>query len=88
MNEEGNANIEDLIEVVDVEEQDDDGNEISNTPFINPSQGDLLPSGIISARFVTLYHKESCYNWCSLCYSSFKTQEKLKTHVKDVHSDK
>ena len=47
MNEEGNANIEDLIEVVDVEEQDDDGNEISNTTFINPSQGDLLPSGII-----------------------------------------
>ena len=30
-------------------------------------------------------HKESNHFWCNKCYSTFKNQEELKTHVQDKH---
>ena len=69
-----------------------------NRKFINPSQLEQSLSGIffkceicdfVSARKTSIMeHKESMHNWCLLCFSSFKIKQKLKKHVKDLHSDK
>jgi len=32
-----------------------------------------------------ILHKEKQHNWCALCYSSFKSQETMRFHMKYVH---
>ena len=88
-----------IIDVVDEkDETDEQENMITNSTFINPSQFDQSCNGIffkcevcdfISARKTIIKDlKESTHNWCSICFSTFKTQEKLKNHLQDLHSDK
>ena len=33
-------------------------------------------------------HKESAHNWCSLCFSNFKSNDILKKHIEDKHTAK
>ena len=87
--------IEDIIDVQDDTEHD---NDLSNTTFLNPSQTDK-PAGekmfkceicdfATSSKKNLIDHKEAIHNWCSTCYSSFKNQEKLKNHTKKKHAEK
>jgi hypothetical protein len=85
---------------VNVDEQDDVelNDEISNCTFINPSQADqhLIDlkfkcdkCDFASARKTFVNdHKVAIHNWCSVCYSNFSNQEKLKKHTKKQHSKK
>jgi hypothetical protein len=74
----------------------DQENMISNNTFINPSQFEQTTSGIFfkceicdfvsaSINFIK-EHKATTHNWCTLCFSSFKNQERLKKQIKDLHS--
>ena len=90
----------DQSDFVDVDEVDETkaGNEISNRTFNNPSQVENITSDELfkceicdfaSARQKIIEdHKELFHNWCPRCYSSFDSQRKLKSHVKNDHSDK
>ena len=88
------------IKIVNVDEQDDVelNDEISNCTFINPSQADQNLNDLkfkcdkcdfASARKAFVNdHKVAIHNWCSVCYSNFSNQEKLKKHTKKQHSKK
>ena len=87
------------ISVVDEEELVDDEEidelNVNETTFINTSQTDNKFSehtfkcdkcDFKAARKCDLdNHKEEKHNWCSLCYSSYKTQEILKDHIISKH---
>ena len=100
-NDEKNTSTFDQSEILDEDEVDeitDHENKISNRTFSNPSQVDNYSSDELfkceicdfaSARQKIIEdHKELFHNWCPRCYSSFDSQRKLKSHVKNDHSDK
>jgi hypothetical protein len=86
---------ENIVDVQDDIEHEDD---ISNATFMNPSQIDKLSSDKMlkceicdftsSSQNFIVDHKEAIHNWCPTCYSSFKSQEKLKNHIKKKHTGK
>ena len=86
----------DIIDVDEVDEADVQENEMSDRTFVNPSQFDKSDDmfkceicDFASARQKIIEdHKELFHNWCPRCYSSFDSQRKLKSHVKNDHSDK
>jgi hypothetical protein len=99
-NETETVNEEQLSKIINVDENDeldDQENMVTNSTFINPSQFEHSSRGtffkcdicdFVTARQTFIKdHKELTHNWCSLCFSSFKTQEKMKKHVQDLHSD-
>jgi hypothetical protein len=90
---------DDTVEILDVDDEDEtDEIEFSNRTFNNPSQVDknfhkeFLKCEICdfaSARKDTIeYHKELIHNWCPQCFSSFNSQNKLISHIKNIHCDK
>ena len=82
-----------IVDIVDV----DDAEKGNETTFINPSQSDKLLSAkpkvfkcgicdfVCSRKNNLDDQKETVHNWCKLCYSSFKSQEKLSKHKKKKH---
>ena len=87
-------------EILDVDDEDkttDHQIELPNMTFNNPSQIDKYSSdtlfkcetcGFASSRQEIIEnHKELLHNWCAKCYSTFDSQKKLKSHIKDIHTD-
>ena len=92
-------NFEGINKTVDVDdeaeeviEQDD---EFSNTTFVNPSQDEEIAGKEIlkcdkcdfqaATNPILFNHRRTHQNWCRICWSSFKTDDSLKTHIKDIH---
>ena len=99
--EDENVNDENLSKIINIDENDEAenlDNLITNSTFINPSQFEQSSSGLfficdkcdfVSSRKSSIKeHKETTHNWCTICLSTFKTQEELKNHRKDLHGDK
>ena len=96
------VNVEDVSKIVDVDNDDETEEifeqdyELSNTTFVNPSQDEPISSNAIfgcdncdfkaATKDILRNHKQTNHNWCCICYSSFKNQDKLKTHIKDLHT--
>ena len=92
--------IEEESRIVDIDDPDDTehDDDVSNATFLNPSQDDKLPSAknfkcemcnfFSSTRPGINDHKVNNHNWCSLCYSSFSSQNNLKKHRKKKHTQK
>ena len=76
----------------DIDEQD----ESANKTFINPTQVENTDCDLIikcdicdfqaSSRSEFNNHKTKSHNWCSFCFSSFISQERLKKHLKNKHN--
>jgi hypothetical protein len=93
------VNEDEPIKIVDIVDEDD-AEKGNDTTFINPSQTDKLLSAKpkvfkceicdfeCSRKNLLDDHKGAAHNWCTLCYSSFKSQEKLNNHKKKKHTDK
>ena len=73
-----------IVDIIDVQDDTEHDNDLSNTTFLNPSQTDE-PAGdkmfkceicdfATSSKKNLIDHKEAIHNWCSTCYSSFKNQ--------------
>ena len=87
--------IEQEVDIVvvdnDVIEEIDD---TANKTFVNPSQ-DLSEQMFkcenceyeAARKSDVLQHKIASHNWCSFCYCSFVTQERLKLHISKRHSN-
>jgi hypothetical protein len=95
MEEENDVNADESSKIIEIVDVDDIEN--GNDPtFINPSQFDNLLSAQVfkceicdfesSTQICISNHKEAIHNWCSLCYSSLKSKEKLKNHKKKKHT--
>ena len=94
------VNEDELNKIVDIVDADDDTEHRNDTTFINPSQTDKLLSAkpklfkcvicdFESSRKNSIDdHKEVAHNWCKLCYSNFKNQEKLNNHKRKKHTEK
>ena len=96
------VNVEDVSKIVEVDNDDETEEifeqdyELSNTTFVNPSQDEPISSNAIfgcdncdfkaATKDILRNHKQTNHNWCCICYSSFKNQDKLKTHIKDLHT--
>ena len=87
-----------MVDIIDVQDDTENENYLSNSTFLNPSQTDEPPGDKIfkceicdfatSSKKFIIDHKEEIHNWCSKCYSSFKNQEKLKNHTQKKHAEK
>ena len=77
-----------IIDVNDEDETFDDETENRNSTFINPSQDKNITGEKVlkceTCDFTTT-RQSTIKDWC---YSIFKSQEKLKKHIKELHSDK
>ena len=84
--------------IIDVQDEIEHEDDKSNATFMNPSQIDELLSDNMfkceicdftsSSKNFIIDHKEEIHNWCRKCYSSFKSKEKLKNHIKKKHTEK
>ena len=88
------------VSVVDEEDLEDDEEidelNMNEKTFNNPSQADNKFSeqtfkceqcDFKAARKCDLdNHKEEKHNWCSLCYSNYKTQDILKEYIITKHN--
>ena len=71
------------------------GNDCVNETFQNPSQVNIKSTEKLfkceTCDFETatkgdiVEHKKETHNWCSLCFSSFNSQDKLEEHVTFNH---
>ena len=76
------------------EESEIDEEDTANKTFINPTQVGNIDCIIkceicdfeASTRSEFDNHKTRSHNWCSLCFSSFISQERLKKHLKNKHN--
>ena len=88
-------------DILDVDEEDEtnDEQEMSNRSFDNPSQteksdktDELFRCDICdfasAMKNIIENHKELLHNVCTKCNSSFASQKKLKSHIKNSHSEK
>ena len=77
-------------------EENDEQNDISNQTFINPTQVENADCDQViecevcdfraRSRSDIIDHKTKSHNWCSICFSSFISQERLKKHLKSKHN--
>ena len=92
------VNTPDQILEEEGDETNDHEREISNRTFNNPSQIDKSSSDEVFRCEICDFasamteiidnHKELIHNWCIQCDTSFSSQKKLKTHIKNLHGDK
>jgi hypothetical protein len=87
---------EDECEILDVDKEDeikDYESDFSNSTFGNPSHGgEVFMCDICdfasAMKEIIENHNKLIHNWCSKCFSSFRSQNELKCHLKEVHCDK
>ena len=95
---EKNIETADQSEILDVDDEEETNveNESSNKTFNNPSQADKSDKSdelfrceicdFASVMKSTIEnHKELLHNLCTKCGSSFTSQKKLKSHIKNYH---
>ena len=80
----------------DQEDDIDEHEETANKTFINPTQVDTYDGELrikcescdfrAMSKSEVNNHRTASHNWCSFCFSSFISQEKLKKHLKNKHN--
>ena len=91
-NDDEQEDFDDDEEAEAIDEQDD----TVNKTFINPTQVDNNDCDLTikceicdfraRSKSEVNNHKITSHNWCSLCLSSFISQERLKKHIKSKHN--
>ena len=77
------------------EVENDEHDEAVNKTFFNPTQIEVPSCELMfkcenceyraSRKSEVNSHKTACHNWCSLCFSTFNSKEKLKDHINKNH---